>query len=80
MVWKGWSNLQGDSLASLRWSAERDTRLFDVHLKCAVSPVCVFLTNALRIHYACGLECGGYINVRCEPHYGRLFLRLKMVL
>ncbi len=53
---------------------ERDTRLFDVHLKCAVSPVCVFLTNALRSHYACGLECGGFINVRCEPHYRRLLL------
>ncbi len=32
-VRKGWSELQGDSLASLHWSAERDTRLFDVHLK-----------------------------------------------
>ncbi len=73
-VWKGWSKLQGDSLASLRSSAERYTRLFDVHLKCAVSSVCVFLTNALRSHYACGLGCGGFINVRCEPHYGRLLL------
>ncbi len=34
-----------------------------------------FLTNALWSHYACGLECGGSINVRCKPHYGRLLFR-----
>ncbi len=58
-VRKGWDELQGESLASLCRSAERDTRLFNVHLKCEVSPVCVFLTNALWSHYACGLEYGG---------------------
>ncbi len=66
----------GASYKESRWrrSAERDTRLFDVHLTCAVSPVCVFLTNALWSHYACGLECGGSMKVRCKPHYGRLLL------
>ncbi len=72
-VWKGWSKLQGDSLASLRRSAERDTRLFDVRLKCAVSPVCVFLTNALWSHNACGLECSGIINARYELTEGCSF-------
>ncbi len=27
-----------------------------LHLKCAVSPVCIFLTNALRSHNLCGLQ------------------------
>ncbi len=61
------------SYKEIRWlhcaGALRETRVcLFVRLKCAVSPVCVFLTNALRSHYACGLECGGIINARYEPH------------
>ncbi len=61
-VWKGWSELQGHSRASLhRMRCERHMLWLDVHLKCAVSPVCIFLTNALRSHHLCGLECSGLI-------------------
>ncbi len=63
-----WSELQGHSQASLRRITESDMHLFDIHLKCAVSPVCVFLTNAVRSHHACGLECGGFIYLKYEPH------------
>ncbi len=59
-----------------------------LHLKCAVSPVGIFLTNALRSHHLCGLECSGLIYLKYEPPNRRLLsvsnvdvrLRLKMVL
>ncbi len=68
-VRKGWSELQGHSRASLhRMHCERRALCLMLHLKCAVSPVGIFLTNALRSHNLCGLECSGLIYLKYEPH------------
>ncbi len=45
-VRKGWSERQGHSQVSLhRMRCERRTLCLMLHLKCAVSPVCIFLTK-----------------------------------
>ncbi len=68
-VRKGWSELQGHSRASLhRMRCERRALCLMLHLKCAVSPVDIFLTNALRSHHLCGSECSGLIYLKYEPH------------
>ncbi len=59
-VLKGWNKLQGHSRASLRrMRCERHTLCLMIHVKCAVSLVCIFLANGLRSHHLCGLECSG---------------------
>ncbi len=56
-VLKGWSELEGHSRASLhRMHCERRELCLMLHLKCAVSLVCISLTNALRSPHLCGLK------------------------
>ncbi len=55
-VRKGRSELQGHSRASLhRMRCERHALCLMIHLKCAVSSVCIFLTIALQSHHLYGL-------------------------
>ncbi len=52
-VQKGWSELQGHSLASLHWKrSERRALCLMLHLKCAVSSVCISLMLYEVIIYA----------------------------
>ncbi len=45
---------------------ERRAHCLMLHLKCAVSPVGIYLTNALRSHHLCALECSGLIYLKTE--------------
>ncbi len=77
-VRKGWSEWQGHSGASLhRMRCERRALCLMLHLKCAVWSVCISLTNALRSHHLCGLECSGLIYLKYEPHLQKAAFNFK---
>ncbi len=58
---------------------ERRVLCLMLYLKCAVSLVSIFLTNALRSHHLCGLEFSGFIYLKYEPHYRRLISERAVV-